>query len=265
MLPRLKPRLLVLSLFLLATPALADLGPKPIRLKQTWDDPERLRLIKNSINIDLMPDGADVRACFLFQSSRRIRYYDRIRLEWAWPVPADWERPESLVAYSETILQMRIPPDTAPTLPEGGYWYMQDAPCFVPSEEQRREIREEAFEQIGIQDWLAFKDELVVYMPTDHFAVKVVVEYTQPYTNRDTPHEEFAYVLRTGALWKGSIDELAIRVWTAPGVSIVHSNWPLETGWNVWTGQEPTRDLYISVEVEEERVSDLTRAGFDRH
>ncbi len=88
---------LVLCTTITAYAAHADLGPKPIHGVGTWNRPEDFRLLDNHVSVSLGRDAARVNACFLFISTRMIDWWDKVDLEWAWPVPEGYPEPESLL------------------------------------------------------------------------------------------------------------------------------------------------------------------------
>jgi hypothetical protein len=233
--------LITLSLMVsLVGTAVADIGPKPIRETGIWNDPERFQLLENIVEINLGWDAAEVTACFVFISVHELNYWDKGTLEWVWPLPAAYPMPD----------QFQVSSYERPVWPEKIEEY-RETPCRSHSSYinlETRPVRQEWFEQIGIDHWYVFSNDFLMYMPAPSLLVKAVVSYSQPYKWQIDRVGEITYIFRTGSLWSGPIEHLLLKVHCERGMELVGSSWQLEDGVIELTDVEPESDLMLTVQ-----------------
>lgn len=243
---------LLLGGLLLATPCTADIGPKPIRDIGIVDEPSSFRLVANVVSVTLGTRSATVDAWFHLVSTDRYWHWDKGRIVWGWPLPGDLPDPIQLrFAMMVDFLGFHQPE-------RGSFDLMlREAAAVVcpPPESQweqfdrRYEIpwAPEQYDLLGISRWAVLDQGFLLYTPAPWLSVRLHVRYEQPYARVPgrAGLREFAYVLRTGALWEGPIDRLRIAVKAKHGVKIVDSTWPLADGVCDSLALEPAADLRL--------------------
>lgn len=232
----------------------SDIGPKPIKDTGAWNTADRFRLVVNRIAITLGKDAAHVDVCLCLLSTKTIHHWNKGKLVWLWPVPSDLPDPQSLAIATAVEFIGGDPWD--PKYQRKAISEFRSRPCRQGhltdsefDERYKKPWKARGYRSLGIARWLEVREEFVVYRPAERMAVQIRVSYDQPYAvvSQSTRLRQFAYVLRTGALWQGPIEYLHIEVRPDAGVEIMESNLRLQDGVYDSTAVEPADDLRLQL------------------
>jgi len=218
----------------------ADFGPKPIKDTGLWNDPSKFILLYNSVHIKLNKEDAHIKACFFFECTYRFDYWNKGKLEWAWPLPSKYPRPEQLKIISDTFVFFSEFDVAKEVEINPCFFYINDNRKFKP-------YKLESFTQLDIYQWYVFQDDFLIFMPGPILGARIRIDYHQKYKWNKDGTGSMLYVLRTGSLWAGSIRQLNINIEKSENIELVRCNWKLIKNKIHLTNIEPKKDLLITI------------------